>query len=179
MAEDKPRATRREPVTTKAGGVSFKAVPLPWQKRNDLGDAVVAQYSLAFNNVLRSMRDENDQVIGIEGALFETGLDYPTLFLLAYSTYEYDEKTDDLKPSDPPVELRRAFKMLDFEDMLEVLVGALKANGLDRLEHMLDPDRKKGPATGESASPAETSDGQKTELPSDSGSPSPAGQEAG
>jgi hypothetical protein len=158
MTEER-RVTRREPVTTvvvldNGKEATFAAVPLPWRKRIEYGEALNRMYSASFNQMLQGIRNDADELVGIEGTLFEASMDYPALFALGYP----DRKVEELDA-------------LDFDQMIEVLHAVLTVNGLGRLTHMLDPDRKKVLTTGESepATAATIDAGEKTDSATDSG----------
>lgn len=183
MAVEERRATRHEPITVSVTTIkdklaTFVAKPLPWRKRNDFGDALIMQYTVGINGMARDLRDEEGNITGLESHLFESVIDYESLFMFGYSDWDVDDNGE-LVATEPPKEQMGAFRLLDFDGQLEVLEAALAVNSLERLSHLLDPDRKSGPAIGESEAPiaAETDDGSKTELPTDSGSLSQVGQE--
>lgn len=152
MAVQTRSVTRREPIviTVDTGGkepLTFEAHPLPWRKRNDLGELLLQSYSNTLNQLVAGAQS-GDGIASMSVGLFEQGLDYLGLFAIAYPNVK-----------------ESALDALDFDQMVEVLSAALEVNGFDRLVHMLDPDRKKGPTTGENETPTEatTDAGPKTE----------------
>jgi len=158
------RVTRHEPITTTVGGHTFEAVPLPWRKRNDVGEMLIRSYNDALGKLIAGVTDAEGNVIAIEGALFESLLDYDGLYALMYSPRD---DTGTLTGLDK--KQTAAFEALDFDSMIDVLAAGLTVNGLERMEHMLDPDRKKVPAIGESGEVIDpTSDGPKMESSTDS-----------
>jgi len=180
MAAEDRRATRREPITvtvetTKGKTVQFVAKPIPWRKRNDLGDALISMYAVGLNGMATEMRDADGNLVGLESHLFESGLDYETLFSLGYAEYDVND-AGEIVAQEIPSALMGSFRMLDFDAQVEVCEAALTANSLERLSHLLDPDRKKDLMIGESVEPL-IEDGSKTELLTDSGLLSPAGQD--
>ena len=165
------RVTRREPITTTVvlgGGkeVEFIAHPLPWRKRNDFGEALNSMYSAALNEELKIDTNAEGVAVGLVGGFFDAHMDYPGLFTLGYSTYD-----DELNAIEPAAALTKTFDQLDFDPMIEVLGAVLEVNGLERIAHLLDPERKVLRLTGasESANEETTSAGEKMESPSDSG----------
>ena len=125
---DERRVTRHEPITTvveiDGKDVTFVAKPLPWRKRNDLGEALLRMFGDALDKVVQAGMDK-------QGMLIDAVFDYGTVWVLAYP---------DGKKAD--------FEALDFDEMVEVLTAGLLVNGLDRLAYVLDPDRKKDLMTG-------------------------------
>lgn len=164
------KTTRREPISITAELANgdehkFDAKPLPWRVRNDLGEAINAMYANALNLEIRALTDDDGNVTGLQGSMFEKVMDYPGLFIFAFSEWEIDD-AGEAKAKKPPSKAdTAAFNQIDFDQMIEVLVAALDVNGLDRLVHLLDPERKKAPLTGASEPQTETptDDGMKTE----------------
>lgn len=169
MTEDR-RATRHEPITTtvllRSGKeLSFIATPAPWRERNDLGEAVLKMYTAAMNNLINTSINA-DSTVSIEGSLFESQMNYDELYALTYGPRDENDKLLPLTK-----EQKADFTRIDFDSMIDVLEAGLIVNGLDRMTHMLDPDRKKDQPTGESepATPAPIDAGEKMELPTASG----------
>jgi hypothetical protein len=169
-------ATRREPITVTVDigaskPVEFVAKPLPWTKRNDVGDAVNLMYGAALTHELQATRDEEGNLTALQGGLFEKGMDYRGLFVLGYSEYDVDDDGEVSVKAEPPKSLMGAFNRLEFDQMIEVLTAVLDVNGLDRIKHLLDPERKKALLIGESGPPiSETTDaGEKQESVTASG----------
>jgi hypothetical protein len=170
------RVTRREPITvivdSDDGEVVFEAKPLPWRKRLDLGEALSRMYTAGFTAELQPMYDpESHALIGVAGGLFEAAIDYNALFILCYTEWQANDAGDLIVKNDPPKKLASAFNSLDYDQIVEVLSANLAVNGLDRIAHLLDPQRKAPPLTGasESASEETTDAGAKTDSATDSG----------
>lgn len=155
---EKRIVSRREPIVVDVEGVGeFSARPLPWRKRNDLGDLISAEYITALNKILGQAEPlaENEakgptQVKPI--SLIESGLDYTKYLELAFPDTDKSQ-----------------YEALDFEAVIAVLSASLEVNGLERLGFMIDP-AKKGPET-EPEPDAEATDGVKIESLPDSSSP--------
>lgn len=116
--------TRREPIAIKIGTHSFVAAPLPWRKRNDLGEAIVQSYGKALQQSIFSTgsKDADGNEI-IDFHFGEASIDYEAVIKLAY-------------PDGPDME---AFDSLTFGQLVdEVLEAALVVNGLERQRYMLD-----------------------------------------
>lgn len=159
MAADQSprRATRREPIEVPTelpdgSEVVFTAKPMPWRLRADFGELINKQFTGAINKALEAVRDESGQFTGLEGELVERNIDYPGIFVFAFTTYKVSE--DGSIESEPPSERDHAIfsNLLEFDQMIAILDAALEVNGLERLGHMLDP-RKKDPMIGESETP--------------------------
>jgi hypothetical protein len=171
------RVTRREPITVtvelnNGKEAVFEAKPLPWRKRLDLGDMLAKMYTAGFTAELQPLRDpESGAFLGVTGGLFEAAMDYPALFEICYTEWEITDDGEIVVKNPPAKDVQRNFNSLDFDQIVEVLSANLVVNGLDRIIHLLDPDRKTPPLTGASASANEetTNAGEKTDSATDSG----------
>lgn len=132
MANDKRVVSRREPIVVSVEGVAdFAAHPLPWRKRNDLGNLISEEYIRSLNDILGDAEPTAEGAPRQVGkiSLIESGMNYIAYLELAFP----DNSTDD-------------YEALDFEAIVAVLSAALEINGLDRLLFMVNP-AVKGPET--------------------------------
>ena len=150
---DGRQTTRSTPVEVKAGpdGDSFWAKPLPWRKRNDLGNQITTAYVNAINGSLRAEETEKGEVT-FSGGYREALFDWDGCLRAAY----------------PDIDMAQ-FEPLDIFEIRELLVASCVANGL-KLEYMIDPNSRN--PEPETATPTgEPTDGQKTTSSEDSGEP--------
>lgn len=151
---------RREPIIVELdNGREFEARPLPWLKRNELGNEIVTQGVEKVNDFVRMYVEETDigtSIPQLEMSFIDRLKDYPKILGMAY-------------PQQPPED----FEDLSFEEIIELLVAALEVNKLDPLRPLIDPNAPSpiepggiGPSIG-----VPEEDGQKTTSTVDSSSP--------
>lgn len=115
--------SRREPIEVVVGKRLFVAKPLPWRRRNELGEAIVRSYTAVLQQSINAATSKdaegNDQ---IDLHFGEGQIDYEGIIKLAFP----DQKAD-------------AFDELTYGELVDdVLEAALVVNGLERQRHMLD-----------------------------------------
>lgn len=114
--------TRREPIVVKFEKSTFVAEPLPWRKRNDLGEAIVQSYGAALQQSLASTVTDADGNEQIDLHFAEAQIAYDKIIPLAFPGNDAADFAD-----------------LPFEVLVdEVLEAALVVNGLERQRYMLD-----------------------------------------
>jgi hypothetical protein len=151
---------RREPIIIELdGGREFEARPLPWLKRNELGNEVVSQGVSRVNEFVRMYVEETDvgKVIPqLEMTFVDRLSDYPKILRMAYPQYE-DSLFDDLS----------------FEEILELIGAALEVNKLEPLRPLIDPNSPSPIETGlsEPSIGVVAEDGPKMESTADSSLP--------
>lgn len=139
-----------EEVKVGPNGDSVWAKPLPWRRRNDLGNIITTGYVDAINNSLHTIQDENGE-ISFTGEFREKIFPWEACLQAAFS----EEDCQRLDQADI-FELRAA------------LCAALRVNGLEQLEYMIDPNIRDLLTKIQEAT-AEVTDGQKTTSSDDSG----------
>lgn len=140
--------TRREPIVVKFEKLTFVASPLPWRKRNDLGEAIVKSYGAALQRSLTSTTKDADGNEVIDFHFSESGIAYDKIIPLAF-----------------PDQNEADFADLPFEVLVdEVLEAALVVNGLERQRYMLDMGKA---VVGPSDLATASDDGPKTESSPD------------
>lgn len=113
---------RREPIVLTTEDGEFIANPLPWQKRNDLGEEVLQQNVAITNEAVKLFKDEGGSIL-VEAKLQEPLSDPHKVLGLAYP---------DKKPED--------FEGLSFDEIFDLIHAALEVNHLERLWRLLDPN---------------------------------------
>lgn len=152
MAESR-RVTRNDPISvsfdTPDGVLIFDVRELPWRRRNDLGELVLHSYTSAVNRLM----DTDESATRVDVQLIESLVDYPGILALAFPSHDAD-----------------AFDALTFNQMTALCSEALRANGFDRMVHLVDP-KVAPPETGENETPTSEPipDGQKTDSATSSG----------
>lgn len=150
---------RREPIIIEIdSGRVFEARPLPWLKRNELGNEIVSQGVAKVNEFVRMYVEETDlgkAVPQLEMTFVDRLGDYPKIMGMAY-------------PHEDP----SSFDDLSFEELLELIGAALEVNKLDPLRPLIDPNSNSPIEIGlPEPSIGEVTDGLKTTSTPDSSSP--------
>jgi hypothetical protein len=126
---------RREPIIVELdGGREFEARPLPWLKRNELGNEIVTQGVGRVNEFVRMYVEENDvgKVIPqLEMTFIDRLSNYPKILQMAYPQYE-----------------ATLFDDLSFEEILELIGASLEVNKLEPLRPLIDPNSPSPMETG-------------------------------
>lgn len=143
------RPTPRQ-ITAGPDGHVFTAAPLPWRKRNDLGNLINSSYMDSITEAIRAFTEDGERVPEVKVNFRESLFDWEGVFKLSYPTEDAAE-----------------FEKLDIYEMREVLCGALEVNGLESLRYMIDPNFQNPLVTTENQ--AGPTDGQKTTSSEGSG----------
>src|SRR5687768_10766962 len=86
---DRRQVHRRTPTIVEFdGGIEFEVKPLPWQKRNDLGQQIIQDNVEQTNKQLRMFIDPELNVPQIEAQLNEPLSDYPRFIRLGLTEYD-------------------------------------------------------------------------------------------
>lgn len=137
MDDERRLVHRRTPIVVVLdGGKEFTAKPLPWQKRNDLGQELVRDNVEQTNKQLRMFLDPELSVPQIEAQLNEPLSDYPKFLLLGYENTK-----------------REDFDDCSFGELVELLAAVLEVNELGKMRRLIDPNfQSPTPPTGEISS---------------------------
>lgn len=154
--ENRRQVHRREPIIIVLDdGREFEARPLPWLKRNELGNEIVTQGVAKVNEFVRMYVEETDagkSIPQLEMTFIDRLADYPKVLGMAYPQYELTW-----------------FDELSFEEVLELLGAALEVNKLEPLRPLIDPNSPSLIETGlNEPSIGVEEDGQKTPSTADS-----------
>jgi len=120
MAERR-QAHRREPIIVEIREEEVEARPLPWIQRNDLGNAVIEQYTAMLNSTMRSYVNPETKVPELQMYLND-------------------------KLGNPIEILSMAYPNLDIKDewewpeIYELIYAALDVNELGHLRDLIDPN---------------------------------------
>ncbi len=151
MSEERRVVSRHDPIIVEADDVSVEIRPVPWRQRNQLGTCIAQSYTNALNESLATNRDEAGNFT-FDARPFESFFDYEAVLTMAL-----------------PGVSKTEIDKLDFDGILTVLDAVLEVNRLERMAHMLDPDRRSAPNFQPPPAEEGTSDdGPKTESSSDS-----------
>lgn len=113
-----PIHSRREPVEVEIGtGRVITIRPLPWRKRNDLGQIVVTEYSNAVQRFLDVVEAKKSDALIAD--FFDGILDWDKIFQVGLPDENIEELT--------------------WEEMIQVGTEMLKVNGLESQAWMIDP----------------------------------------
>jgi hypothetical protein len=137
MSVDRRQVHRRKPIVVVLdSGEEFSAEPLPWQKRNDLGQAIVTDNVAQTNKQLRMFVDPELSVPQIEAMLNEPLSDFPQFLVMGYPGTEvsdYDE--------------------CSYGELVELLAAVCEVNELSKLRRLFDPNyQTPTTSTGETSS---------------------------
>lgn len=116
---------RRDPIEIELGGDEVISVgPVPWQKRNDFGDAIVRQHIMMINEAVELYVDPDTSTPQLSAKLGEKFRDADELFQLCLSEEEY-------------AKLKQL--TLYHNQVIEILRAACEVNDLDQLIQLIDP----------------------------------------
>ncbi|HET7712989.1 MAG TPA: hypothetical protein VFK94_00055, partial [Patescibacteria group bacterium] len=101
----------------------FEAHPLPWMKRNDLGNEIMRQYSELLNSSMRAYTSE-DTSPQLELYLNDKVQDPIQLIKLGYPSWRDEDFLNDL----------------DYDELLELIFASLEVNRLESLRDLVDPN---------------------------------------
>lgn len=120
MAERR-QAHRREPIIVEIRGEDVEVHPLPWTQRNDLGNALIVQYTDMLNSTMKSYVDPDTSA--------------PQL-----SMYLNDKLSDPLALINlgiPELEVKDEW---EYPELYELIYAILDVNDLGHLKHLADPN---------------------------------------
>ena len=141
MAERR-QAHRREPIEVEVRDRVFTARPLPWLKRNDLGNEIMTQYTELLNSSLAAYKNP------------ETGTPELSLYL-----QDKVQRPVDIIMLGYPDEDKDWINELDYPELLELIFASLDVNQLETLRDLVDPNSQPPTNPGGTSSPGEeTSD---------------------
>lgn len=119
MAERR-QAHRREPIIVVVREEELEARPLPWLKRNDLGNAVIRQYTEMMNSTMRSF-------INADGA--------PELEM--YLNDKLKNPLEILSLGYPDLKVKPEW---EYPELYELIFASLDVNDLEHLKELVDPN---------------------------------------
>lgn len=148
---ERRQAQRRQPIEIEVRERVVEARPLPWMKRNDLGNEIMRQYSEMLNSTLKSyVEDRTDKpeseepiVPQLEIYLNDKIKDPGAVVRLGYPDY-YNTEADD-----------QFFDKLDYGEMLDLIYASLDVNHLETLKELVDPNSLAPASSGGPSSPGE------------------------
>ena len=158
MAERR-QAHRREPIEVQVRDRVLEAHPLPWMKRNDLGNEIMRQYSELLNSSLRAVRggEDEDAPPQLQMYLNDKLTDPVAVLRMGYPRVNFDEDF---------------FQELDYDEILELIYASMDVNQLDSLRHLVDPNSltptNDGGTSSEGQTPTEDSPSPQSSPDSDS-----------
>jgi hypothetical protein len=140
---DRRQATRPDPVPVYVVALDREILvpPLPWRKRNDLGNLIVELFSDALNAEVKERAEE-----GFVTSFFDAKFDYQKVFELVWPP----------DGGNPPVNLDD----LTWGEMLEVCHALCEVNGLEKQLFMIDPNFQ-SPESNSSSESEAVEDGPK------------------
>jgi hypothetical protein len=170
---ERRQAHRRESIEVGVRERVVEARPLPWMKRNDLGNEIMRQYSDMLNSTLRAyVDDRTDQkdsespvVPQLEIYLNDKIRDPGTVVRLGYPDYHNTEEDT------------KFFEELEYPEMLELIYASLDVNQLESLRELVDPNATAPEKNGGANSPGEDQNDTPSQ-PSTPGSSSQGSEEA-
>lgn len=118
---ERRQAHRREPIIVEIRGEDVEVRPLPWTQRNDLGNALITQYTEMLNSTMRSYVNP------------DTGAPEISMYL-------------NDKLSDPVAIIKMGIADLEVKDeweypeLYEFIYAILDVNDLGHLKHLVDPN---------------------------------------
>jgi hypothetical protein len=125
MAERR-QAFRRDPIEVDLGDDKVISVgPVPWQQRNDFGDAVIRQNIQVINEAVSMYVDPDTSAPQLEAKLGQKFNDANELLILGLDEATY--------------ELVMAISPLYYNQIIAILVAAAEVNELDQLLPLIDP----------------------------------------
>lgn len=152
MDAERRQAHRRVPILVEVeDGKTFEAHPLPWQDRNDFGNALVQQNAKAANEAVKLYVDPESNIPELTAKLYERAGDPIALLKMAY-------------PKVKPAE----YTGLTWRQLIELLLAALEVNELKHLARLIDPNSQAPIANGGSPLVGEEEVGQRIESLVDS-----------
>lgn len=122
---ERRQAQRREPIEVEIRGEVVEARPLPWFRRNDLGNEVIHQYAELLNSTLRTYTNPDTGAPEVEMFLNDKLKDPIAILRLAYPHVE---------------EFQGADIDLEYSEIYELLFAALEVNDLKHLREIVDPN---------------------------------------
>lgn len=167
MAERR-QAHRRESIEVEVRDRVLEAHPLPWMKRNDLGNEVMRQYSEVLNSQLRAYTDKS-LVSGPDG---EGGF-VPQLHL--YINDKIQDPESIVQIGYPGVDLE-FLHILEYAEILELIYASLDVNLLHDLKDLVDPNALAPTTNGGNDSPGMES--PPSDTPSQLPTPDSSSQES-
>lgn len=118
---ERRQAHRREPIIVEVRGVDLEARPLPWLQRNDLGNAVIRQYTEMMNSTMRSYVNPETNAPELEMYLNDKLQDPIEIIQLGYPDME-------IKPE------------WEYPELYDLIYAALDVNDLEHLKELVDPN---------------------------------------
>lgn len=124
MAERR-QAHRREPIEVEVRERVFEAHPLPWLRRNNLGNEIMSQYADLLNSSLRAVQDGEDENAA------------PRLEM--YLNDKISDPVEILRMGYPNEDVS-AYEDLDYDEIMELIYATLEVNQLESLRGLVDPN---------------------------------------
>jgi hypothetical protein len=128
---DRRQAFKREPIEVDLGDRVISVGPIPWEKRNDFGDAVIGQYTTIINEAVVLFMDEATGAPQLDAKLKEKYSDPTQLLRLGLEDGAFEAAT-----SEPLYE----------NQIIALLLAICEVNSLSQLRAILDPNWD-GPTT--------------------------------
>jgi hypothetical protein len=121
MMPERRQAHRREPIVVEVRGEDVEARPLPWIQRNDLGNAVIGQYTSMLNSTMRSYVNPKTNAPELQMYLNDKLGDPVEILNMAY----------------PGLDIRDEW---EWPELYELIYAALDVNELGHLKDLIDPN---------------------------------------
>lgn len=128
MAERR-QAHRREPIEVEIRGEVIEARPLPWLRRNDLGNLVIREYTEMLNSTLKTYVNPDTGAPELEMYLNDKVKDPVAILEVGY----------------PDVKIKDEW---EWPELYELIYASLDVNDLDHLRALIDPNYQTPTTTG-------------------------------
>lgn len=145
---ERRQAHRRESIEVEVREKVLVASPLPWLKRNDLGNEIMRQYADLLNSSIAAYQDPENNTPQLSLYLNDKIQDPVALIIMGYPELSESEKS--------------WLNELDYDEILELVYALLDANRLESLRDLVDPNSQTPMPSGGSDSSG------KEEVPTDS-----------